>query len=36
MNYAKRMNDYLKQQVFGTDLLMIFGKRNFLKIIIRQ
>lgn len=26
MNYAKRMNDYLKQQVFGTDLLMIFGK----------
>ena len=20
------MNDYLKQQVFGTDLLMIFGK----------
>ena len=26
MKYAKRMNDYLKQQVFGTDLLMIFGK----------
>ena len=26
MKYAKRMNDYLKQQVFGTYLLMIFGK----------
>lgn len=25
MNYGKRMADYLKQQVFGSDLLMVFG-----------
>ena len=26
MNYVKRMTDYLKQQVFGSDLLIVFGK----------
>jgi hypothetical protein len=26
MNYATRMTNYLKQQVFGTELLMVLGK----------